>query len=149
MNIQKISDLKFASFIAQSQVKMAKETEDYDLDYDTVFKGVSAVINDPLKGEYYISFEGANPIACLLTVTEWSDWRNSTVLWIHSVYVNPDNRQSGVFKSMYNYLKLHVESSPDLAGLRLYVDKTNTAAISVYEKLGMQSEHYALCEWLK
>jgi hypothetical protein len=36
-----------------------------------------------------------------------------------------------------------------LMGLRLYVDKHNKSAQEVYEKLGMNKDHYELYEWLK
>ena len=42
-----------------------------------------------------------------------------------------------------------VEQSPGLAGLRLYVDKTNRVAQQVYDALGMTAEHYDLYEWLE
>jgi GNAT superfamily N-acetyltransferase len=149
MEIIKVTDEKFASFIIESQIKMAKETEDYDLDRLAVTQGVHAVINDPLKGNYYITLENQEPIACLLTVPEWSDWRNKTVLWIHSVYVSESHRQQGIYKAMYTSLQEMVKTNSQYAGLRLYVDKRNTKAIDVYHKLGMESHHYSLCEWLK
>jgi GNAT superfamily N-acetyltransferase len=149
MKIEKIEDSTYHQFIVDSQIHMALETEDYDLSRDSVTAGVQAVIKDPLKGCYYVAMNNDEPIACLLTVPEWSDWRNKTVLWIHSVYVAKDFRKQGVYKKMYHYLKNMVEDSSDYAGLRLYVDKRNTNAIDVYHKLGMESHHYALCEWLK
>ena len=30
----------------------------------------------------------------------------------------------------------------------LYVDKTNTSAQKVYEKLGMENHHYEMYEWM-
>lgn len=149
MKIIQVTDASYHQFIVNSQIQMAKETEDYDLNKENVSAGVLAVINDPLKGSYYIAEINNEPVACLLTVPEWSDWRNKTVLWIHSVYVSINNRKSGIYKKMYNHLKEMVEESDDYAGLRLYVDKRNTNAIDVYHKLGMESQHYSLCEWLK
>lgn len=136
--------------IAEFQVKMAFETENgLKLDPPTVSSGVSAVMDDPSKGKYWLAEVGGNVAGCLLTVPEWSDWRNGTVLWIHSVYVHPDYRQHGVYKALYQHLKTMVEESPDLRGLRLYVDKTNQKAQKVYEALGMSGEHYHLYEWMK
>lgn len=128
---------------------MALETEGYDLNRESVSSGVIAVINDPLKGNYFVAVIDSCPVACLLTVPEWSDWRNKTVLWIHSVFVSEKYRKQGIYRKMYAYLKQIVKESNEYAGLRLYVDKRNTSAIEVYHKLGMESQHYALCEWLK
>jgi GNAT superfamily N-acetyltransferase len=136
--------------IADFQVKMAFETENgLVLDPSTVNLGVSAVIDDPSKGKYWIAEADGEVAGCLLTVPEWSDWRNGTVLWIHSVYIKPDFRKHGIFKVLYNHIKEMVKESKDLRGIRLYVDKTNLNAKKVYETLGMSCEHYELFEWMK
>lgn len=135
--------------IADFQIKMALETEDLKLDPETVHKGVAAVFDDPSKGKYWVAEAQGEVVGCLLTVPEWSDWRNGTVLWIHSVYVRPDHRKSGVYRKLYSHLREMVESSKDLRGIRLYVEKKNTAAQKVYESLEMSGEHYHLYEWLK
>lgn len=135
--------------IAEYQIKMAFETEGMKLDPPTVDKGVSAVFDDPSKGKYWLAEVQGQVVGCLLTVPEWSDWRNGTVLWIHSVYVREDFRKAGVYRKLYGHLKEMVEKSSDLRGLRLYVDKTNTKAQAVYETLGMSGEHYHLYEWMK
>jgi ribosomal protein S18 acetylase RimI-like enzyme len=135
--------------IADFQIRMAFETETLKLDHATVIKGVSAVFDDPSKGKYWIAESDGHVVGCLLTIPEWSDWRNGTVLWIHSVYVLEKFRQLGIFKKLYLHLKEMVEESSDLRGLRLYVDKSNLKAQRVYESLGMSGEHYHLFEWLK
>ncbi len=135
--------------IADFQVRMAKETENLDLDPNIVQKGVQAVFDDPAKGKYWVAEVNKTVAGSLLTIPEWSDWRNGTVLWIHSLYVLPEFRGQGVFKSLYAHLEEMVKSSNDYRGLRLYVDKTNLKAKKVYEKIGMSSEHYELYEWLK
>lgn len=149
MKLIKVQDLKYADFIAKAQVNMAQETEDYKLSYETVLKGVSSAIQDPKKGIYYIAEVENKPIACLFTVLEWSDWRAKNVMWIHSVYVSKDFRAQGIYKFMYQQLQNKIQNSDEFAGIRLYVDKRNTNALEVYHKLGMESEHYSLCEWLK
>jgi ribosomal protein S18 acetylase RimI-like enzyme len=135
--------------IADFQIQMALETENLKLDPAIVVKGVSAVFDDPAKGKYWLAEVDQQIVGCLLTVPEWSDWRNGTVLWIHSVYVSPSFRQKGIFQKLYNHLKTMVESSVEYRGLRLYVDKKNESAQLVYKKLGMSEDHYYLFEWLK
>ena len=46
-------------------------------------------------------------------------------------------------------LKERVQASPGLMGIRLYVDRRNTAAQRVYERTGMSREHYEMFEWMK
>lgn len=135
--------------IADYQVKMAWETEQLKLDPPTVELGVTAVFDDPAKGKYWLAEVNGEVAGCLLTVPEWSDWRNGTVLWIHSVYVKPEYRKHGVFRKLYTHLRTMVESSKEFRGLRLYVEKANHPAQKVYESLGMSGEHYHLYEWLK
>jgi ribosomal protein S18 acetylase RimI-like enzyme len=141
--------LEDAPVIVDFQIRMARSTEDLELDPDTVTRGVAAVFADPAKGAYWVAEEDGRVIGSLLTTFEWSDWRNGTVLWIQSVYVLPEWRRRGIYKRLYEHLKRQVERSPDLRGLRLYVDQRNTAAQEVYERLGMTKEHYQLYEWLK
>lgn len=131
------------------QIRMARETEDLALDPDTVGAGVRAVLDDPTRGSYLLAEREGRVVGGLLHLPEWSDWRNATVLWIHSVFVVPEARRSGVFRALYGYLRELVERDPGYAGLRLYVDRTNTRAMRVYEELGMDGSHYALYEWLR
>lgn len=138
-----------ADFIIRSQKNLARETENLVLDDETLRKGVNAVFLNPSLGKYTIALLDGENAGCLLTLTEWSDWRNSSVLWIHSVFVEEQFRNKGIYKALYNYLKAKVEASPEFAGLRLYVDHTNLKAKTVYERLGMNAEHYALYEWMK
>ena len=135
--------------IADFQVRMAEETEHIELDRDVVEKGVKAVFDDPTKGAYWVAESEGNVVGCLLTVPEWSDWRNGTVLWIHSVYVKPEARRLGVYRSLYERLKKEVETSDGLRGLRLYVEKENERAQEVYRAMGMNDTRYSLFEWMR
>lgn len=135
--------------IKNFQVEMAYETEDLQLNPETVFKGVENVFIDTTKGQYYVAESEGNVIASLLTTFEWSDWRNATVLWVQSVYVKPEYRGKGVFKRMYNSLKEKVKTDVNYCGIRLYVDRTNHNATKAYNALGMNGEHYDLFEWMK
>lgn len=135
--------------IADFQVCLAEETEHIELDRGVVEKGVKAVFDDPTKGAYWVAESDGAVVGCLLTVPEWSDWRNGTVLWIHSVYVKPEARRLGVYRSMYTHVKEMVASSDDLRGLRLYVEKENERAQETYKALGMDGTRYHLFEWMR
>ncbi len=138
-----------AGAIVDFQLQMARETEGLELDLPAVIRGVRAVFDDPSKGEYWVAEAGGRVVSSLMTTYEWSDWRNGTVLWIQSVYVLPELRGSGVYRRMYEHLKERVQASPGLVGIRLYVDRRNTAAQRVYERVGMSREHYEMFEWMK
>jgi len=150
MNHIRAAKFRELDTIVDFQHKMAWETENLELDKNTVFKGVEAVFEDTAKGTYYVAVdEDENVLGCLLTTPEWSEWRNGTVLWIQSVYVIKEHRGQGIYKKMYNFLKDHVEAYDELMGLRLYVEKKNEPAQKVYKKLGMNSDHYDFYEWMK
>ncbi len=138
-----------APAIVEFQILMARETEDLELDRETITGGVGAVFADPAKGTYWLAERDGRIAGCLLTTYEWSDWRNGTVLWIQSVYVPPEQRGHGIYRALYEHLKRRVELEPGLKGIRLYVDRRNAVAQRVYARLGMTREHYDLFEWMK
>jgi RimJ/RimL family protein N-acetyltransferase len=138
-----------AEDIARLQTKMAKETEDYDLDATTVLEGVKALIADPNKGTYYkIINEDEQILGCILITKEWSDWRNGYVLWIQSLFLETELRSKGLFSLIYKFFQKQVKDQDNLKGIRLYVDKTNLRAVKVYEAIGMSNEHYEMFEWI-
>jgi GNAT superfamily N-acetyltransferase len=137
-----------AILIIDFQLNMAMETESLTLDYQTVTRGVHAVFNDSTKGSYYVAVDDGKIIGSLMTTYEWSDWRCGTVIWIQSVYILKDYRGQGVYKKLYQYIQQLVTPESGYRGIRLYVDKTNLPAQQVYEKLGMNGEHYQVYEWM-
>jgi GNAT superfamily N-acetyltransferase len=138
-----------AEAIVDFQMRMARETEELELDLETVTRGVQAVLDDAAKGQYWVAESGRHLVGSLMTTYEWSDWRDGTVLWVQSVYVVPALRGRGIYRKLYEHLRDRVLASPDLRGIRLYVDRRNLAAQRIYERLGMSREHYEMFEWMK
>ncbi|HPT13339.1 MAG TPA: GNAT family N-acetyltransferase [Bacteroidales bacterium] len=135
--------------IAQFQAEMAMETESLTLNPAILRQGVKAVLDDESKGTYYV-FEVDNRIISSLLITyEWSDWRNSTVYWLQSVYVLKEFRRRGIFSHLYEFVKDLAVNDNGVAGIRLYVDKTNLKAQKAYENAGMNGSHYTTFEWMK
>ena len=149
VRIEIVNSMELAEVIIGFQKEMAFETEGLNLEEGPLSQGVKTVIRDPSKGTYYIASIDNEVAGSLLLIPEWSDWRNKTVLWIHSVYVKPEFRKHGIFRKMYEHLRDMVLTREDLAGLRLFVDKRNDKAQKVYEAIGMSNEHYDLYEWLQ
>ncbi|HEX3128992.1 MAG TPA: GNAT family N-acetyltransferase [Thermoanaerobaculia bacterium] len=138
-----------AEAIVDFQIRMARETEELELEPEVVTCGVRAVLDDSTKGQYWVADSGGHLVGSLLTTYEWSDWRDGTVLWVQSVYVVPALRGRGIYRRLYEHLRDRVLASPDLRGIRLYVDRRNLAAQRIYERLGMSREHYEMFEWMK
>lgn len=135
--------------IVMFQEKMAWDTEHCKLDHDIVMKGVTAVLENRASGIYYVAVVEKKVVGSLLTTYEWSDWRNGTVIWIQSVYVDPDYRKKGIYRVLYHHIKSIVEKDESLKGIRLYVDESNKSAHQVYSRLGMTGDHYRVFEWMK
>lgn len=135
--------------IIDFQLRMAIETENLTLDIATVTRGAKEVFTDPSKGKYYVAEENGKVIGCLMTTFEWSEWRNGNMLWIQSVYIDEKFRGQGVFRKLYTHIQKLVNRDQGLKGIRLYVDKKNEEAKGVYQRLGMNGEHYLVYEWMK
>lgn len=148
MNIRKAT-LQDAETLAANQVAMAMESEGMALDPATVKQGTLAYLTDESLGTAYVAEIDGRIVGSLLVTREWSDWRNAWVWWIQSVYVVPAFRGRGVYKALYSYLQQLVREREDVRGIRLYVDKNNQSARSVYYRLGMTHEHYVTYEWMK
>ena len=145
MNIRSAT-INDASQIARFNQMMALETEEKTLNPETVAKGVAAALTEPDRGFYTVAEIEGDVVGCLMITFEWSDWRNGNIWWIQSVYVDSHHRKTGVYRAMYEHLYKQAAAADDIAGIRLYVDKTNTVAQAVYRKMGMNLARYDIYE---
>lgn len=126
-------------------LSMARETENLELDSETVHKGVQAVLNTTEKGFYLLAEQEGATAGSLMITYEWSDWRNAPIWWIQSVYVRPEFRKQGIYQQMYRFIR-EMAAEAGVSVIRLYVEESNHNAQAVYEKLGMHVSHYLLYE---
>lgn len=141
-------ELRDARTIAGFNIAMAQETEDKPLDPDTALRGTKAIIKDPHKGFYLLAEQKGEIAGQLMVTLEWSDWRNKYFMWIQSVYIPEKFRKQGIYASLYHHLKEIAIEKKNVAGIRLYVEKNNTSAKKVYERLGMYDPGYDMYEVL-
>ena len=125
---------------------MAQESENLSLDRERLTGGTRAVFESPDKGSYIVAEAEGQVVGSLLTVKEWSDWRNGDFWWIQSVYVRPEWRRRGVYRSLHNWVQEVAKATLGVCGVRLYVDQNNHIAQSTYASLGMVKSHYDLFE---
>lgn len=125
---------------------MALETEGKTLDAQILQSGVEAVFHDEKKGFYTVAEEDGRIVGGLMITFEWSDWRDGWFWWIQSVYILPEQRGRGIYRLLYEFVKNRAAEQKDVCGFRLYVEKENTRAQKVYEKLGMEISHYLMYE---
>lgn len=131
--------------LVANNLAMALETESVQLDPGTVRSGVDALLTRRAPGAYWVATESARIAGQLLITFEWSDWRNKPVWWVQSVYVDPSMRGRGVYRALYRHVRAAAEQA-GAAGIRLYVDTSNTRAQAVYTALGMNGGHYRVFE---
>ena len=147
MTIRK-AEIRDARTIADFNIKMAKETENKELDFETVLRGVKAIMKDAHKGFYLVAERKGQILGQLMVTPEWSDWRNMYFYWIQSVYVPEESRKQGIFSALFHHLKDLALYKKSVAGLRLYVEVNNEGAKQTYEALGMHTPGYDMYELL-
>jgi len=80
--------LEDAEPIARFNVLLAMESENEELEYPTVLKGVRTLLLDERKGFYLVAVDRDMLVGQSMVTFEWSDWRNRNVWWLQSVYVD-------------------------------------------------------------
>ena len=134
------------SFIVESNIAMALETEGLALDDATVRSGVGAVLADSSLGFYLVAEVDGRTAGQLMVTYEWSDWRNGLWWWIQSVYVSPDFRRRGVYSALHRHVAEAAQAAGGVCGIRLYVERENTIAQQVYKSLEMYPTRYHMYE---
>jgi len=145
MNLTRPAASADLAFIVSANRALADESEGLALDVETLRAGVEALLDGRAPGRYWIAERDGEPVGQLLITFEWSDWRNRMVWWIQSVYVMPGARRHGVFRALYAHVQREARAA-GAAGLRLYVDVTNSRAEAVYAAMGMNGGHYRVFE---
>ena len=135
-----------ADVIAGYNAAMARETESKELDPEVIGPGVRNVLDDRTRGRYWVAESDGRVVGQVMVTYEWSDWRNGTIWWIQSVYVRPQWRRKGVFSALYSHVESQAEVTPQVIGLRLYVEENNRRAQRTYEALGMVNPNYLVME---
>lgn len=145
MNIR-LAKKEDAAALVEFNQAMALETEGMRLDAQILQSGVGAVFDDEKKGFYAVAEADGKIVGGLMVTFEWSDWRNAWFWWIQSVYILPDFRGRKIYRLLYEFVKEMANGRGNVCGFRLYVERENENAQTVYERLGMQLSHYLMYE---
>jgi ribosomal protein S18 acetylase RimI-like enzyme len=139
-----------AATIASFSAAMALETEGRRLDLDRLHLGTIALLESPDRGFFMVAeldqADDRQLLGQLMITYEWSDWRNGAFWWIQSVYVDPAWRRRSIFRRMHETVMATARTSPNVCGVRLYVEESNSAAQAVYRKVGLAPSSYAIFE---
>ena len=131
--------------IAKFNQALAKETEDIQLDSETLASGISNALNRE-ECHYFLAELNGKVVGQTMITYEWSDWRNGIMWWIQSVFVSPEYRGKGIFRSLFYHIEQLAKKHPDVKTLRLYVMKNNLPGKNTYEALGMMDSDYVIYE---
>jgi GNAT superfamily N-acetyltransferase len=129
---------------------MAFETEGRRLDLARLREGTLSLLAAPEHGLFMVAElpeSGRHRLVGQLMITyEWSDWRNGLFWWVQSVYVDPVWRRRGVFRTMHDQVVVKAKADPRVCGIRLYVERDNRTAQTVYRRVGLAPSVYAVYE---
>jgi GNAT superfamily N-acetyltransferase len=131
--------------IAEFNQALAKETEDIQLNPETLASGIENAL-DRDECHYFIAKLNGQVIGQSMITYEWSDWRNGIMWWFQSVYVQPEHRRKGVFRAMFDHVEKLARNNPEVKTLRLYVMQNNLSGKKTYAALGMTDSGYVVYE---
>lgn len=132
--------------IVNFNVALARKSENIQLNPLTVIQGVQALLENPQYGFYVVAERDGTVLGCLMITYEWSDWRNSVLWWMQSVFVRPESRRQGVLKKLFTFIREKAKQQGNVCGFRLYVEKNNQNALAGYERVGMKKTAYDMYE---
>jgi GNAT superfamily N-acetyltransferase len=137
------------SIVAFSEA-LARETEGRQLDRTRLREGTLSLLGAPELGFYMVGelAEGGRRrlVSQLMVTFEWSDWRNGVFWWVQSVYVDPAWRRQGVYRAMHDHIVTRAKADPKVCGIRLYVERDNRTAQTVYQRVGLVPSAYTVYE---
>ena len=126
--------------------RLAEESEGKRLDKEVLTRGVRRALASPEMCRYFMAEVGGEVAGQTMITFELTDWRDGVLWWLQSVYVRPEFRKQGIFKALFQHIAALAKESPDVRGLRLYVEQANVRAQRVYEQMGMQPGGYQVYE---
>ena len=133
------------SILVENNLALAKETESLNLDKDVLRKGIEQALSRE-ECHYFVAVISGKVVGQTMITYEWSDWRNGVIWWIQSVYVFPEYRKQGVFRTLFKYIENLVRADPQVKALRLYVLQNNKTGQHTYQSLGMNNSGYIVFE---
>ena len=132
--------------LAEFNCLLARESENKELNADTVLSGVRRGLQQGDEVVYYVAEVESQVVGSLMLTREWSDWRDGWIIWLQSVYVRAPFRRQGVFRTLLNHVTKLLDERSDVVVLRLYVERNNTRAMAVYTQSGFVDSDYKVLE---
>jgi GNAT superfamily N-acetyltransferase len=143
-----IRDAKLTDFdlIAEFNSRLAWESERKRLDAEVIARGVQFALKQPELCRYFLAEIDGQAVGQTMITYELTDWRAGVLWWIQSVYVVEEYRRRGVFRALFEYIQNLARNTPNVRGLRLYVEEHNFKALCTYRRMGMGPTGHLLYE---
>ena len=137
----RLAVIQDAETIAKNNMTLAEgfsQIEDVSLyiSFRAVKKGVVSAIEDKNKGFYIVAEDRGNVVGQVFVTSEWSDWRNQEIWWLHRIFIQTDMRRKGVLRLLLRDIEKKAQEN-NIYALRLYLHQKNKDAIKAYQKLGL------------
>ena len=133
------------SILVENNLALAKETESLNLDKDVLGKGIEQALSRK-ECHYFVAVISGKIVGQTMITYEWSDWRNGVIWWMQSVYVYPEYRKQGVFRTLFKHIENLARTDSQVKALRLYVMQNNNIGQRTYHSLGMNDSGYIVFE---
>ena len=133
------------SILVENNLALAKETESLNLNKDVLREGIKQALTRE-ECHYFVAVISGKVVGQTMITYEWSDWRNGVIWWIQSVYVFPEYRKQGVFRTLFKHIENLAQTHPQVKALRLYVLQNNKTGQHTYQSLGMNNSGYIVFE---
>lgn len=132
--------------IVDFNLRLAWESEHKRLDEPTLTRGVKRALAAPDQCRYFLAELEGQIVGQTMITLELTDWRDGVLWWLQSVYVPEAFRGRGIFRAIFQHIEALARRTPDVRGLRLYVEQANHRAQRVYKQMGMRPGGYHVYE---
>jgi len=133
------------AILVHNNLALAQETEALELNEDVLSEGIEQALKRE-ECHYFVAVIAGKVVGQTMITYEWSDWRNGIIWWIQSVYVHPEYRKQGVFRTLFRHIENLARSHSQVKALRLYVMSNNDTGQRTYQSLGMNDSGYIVFE---
>jgi L-amino acid N-acyltransferase YncA len=136
-----LATMKDVGPIARNNYDLRMETEKVHMNLEQIAQGVRELVIHPNRGFYLLAKQDEQVVGQVMVTSEWSDWRNRSIWWLHRIYIKKKWRQHGVCTQLFQRLLAEAKKN-NVFALRLYLHKENKQAESTYKRLGMQKSPF-------
>lgn len=143
----KIADSSDTEILMQF-IREFHELEHLPFDEDTDRTVLAKFLNDDSLGRVWLIQDGSEPIGYIVLTFGYSLEFRGRDAFVDELYIRESHRGQGIGTSTLTFIE-EVCPSLGVQALHLEVDRTNTAAQSLYRKVGfVDHDRYLMTRWI-